>query len=174
MHVLSPGYTTQTNLLVMPAAVPGPAPIPPLCPSAKGGRTRLCWRAAIFPHAPAAAERCHLPPPLQLTSRGWFFFFFLIFFKLTLKKKREQKLFWLQLLAHLWLLSNAKASRIQEFICWCQRESSDPNKGARAQAAVLARDQREAREPMLLSHQRSSCCRPFLGTRLLLRFLGAD
>lgn len=114
---------------------------------------------------------------LQCTNRilGVLFCFDLIFFKkFVVKEKREQKLFWLQLSANFWLLSNAKASRIQEFIYWCQQESTDPNKGARTWTAVLARDQQEARETMLLSHHRSSCYKPFLGTRLLLRFLGAD
>lgn len=41
---------------------PGPEPTP--VSLWKGGRTRPCWRAAIFPHAPAAAAGCHLPPPL--------------------------------------------------------------------------------------------------------------
>ncbi|RLW10360.1 hypothetical protein DV515_00002077, partial [Chloebia gouldiae] len=94
--------------------------------------------------------------------------------RLILGKEENKKLSWLQLSANFWLLSNAKSSRIQEFIYWCQQESTDPNKGARTWTAVLARDQQEARETMLLSHHRSSCCKPFLGTRLLLRFLGAD
>lgn len=113
---------------------------------------------------------------LQCTNRilRVLFSFVLFIFNLSLKKKENKKLFWLQLSANFWLLSNAKASRIQEFIYRCQQESTDPNKGARTWTAVLARDQQEARETMLLSHHRSSCCKPFLGTRLLLRFLGAD
>lgn len=95
-------------------------------------------------------------------------------FEFVIKEEREQKLSWQQQSVHFWLLSNAKASRIQEFIYWCQQESTDPNKGARTWTAVCARDQQEARETMLLSQHCSSCYKPFLGTRLLLRFLGAD
>lgn len=104
-----------------------------------------------------------------------FVLFWFEFLKFVVKEKREQKTFFgcsYQLIFGCFRVP--RPAGIQEFIGWCQQESTDPNKGARTWTAVLARDQQEAREPMLLSHHRSSCYKPFLGTRLLLRFLGAD
>lgn len=153
---------------------PSPNPTDLLHSPRDGRDVGLLARSRQLAHPPRMNSAICLLCYKVLTGFCGFCSVLFCFLEFLVKGKRDQKVFWLQLSAHFWLLSNAKASRIQEFVYWCQQESTDPNKGARTWTAVLARDQQEARETMLLSHHRSSCYKPFLGTRLLLRFLGAD
>lgn len=130
----------------------------------KPNKQTFCWCNDIFPSSPpwnsvselfSTQKDSRIIPSPPYTCRFWillllsavvyqhhlgfwkfcFYFFWFVF------KQTRGKTFLAAAVSSFWLLSNAKASGIQEFICCCQQEITDPKKGVRTWTGVIGRDQ---------------------------------